>query len=77
MKQTRNQSNNRLYNLTLTEEKMKIYQEHQTFTQNCREITYWLLSDFTDEKLQTHLRVQQRLNQAYDGDVKRSWERLT
>lgn len=77
VEQIRNQSNNRLYNLTLTEEGMKIYQDHQAFTQNCREITYQLLGDFTEEELRIHLRVQRQLNKAYDGDVKRSRERFT
>lgn len=74
VEQTRNENNNRLYNLTLTEEGRKIYQDHQAFTQNCREATYRLLEEFTEEELKTHLRVQRRLNQAYDGDVKRSRE---
>ncbi len=77
VEQTRNENNNRLYNLTLTEEGRKIYQDHQAFTQNCREATYRLLEEFTEEELKTHLRVQRRLNQAYDGDVKRSRERFT
>lgn len=76
VEQTRNRDNNRLYNLTLTEDGMKIYEGHQAFTQNCREITYELLGEFTEEELAAHLRVQKKLNEAYVGDVKRSREKF-
>ena len=71
---SQNQENNRLYNLNLTEEGMKVYENHQAFTHNCREITYKLLEEFTEEELAAHLRVQEKLNEAYVGDVKRSRE---
>ena len=77
VEQTRNRENNRVYNLTLTEEGMKIYREHQAFTQNCQDITFRLLEGFSEEELEIHLRVQRKLNEAYHGDVKRSRERFT
>ena len=77
VEQTRNRENNRIYNLTLTQAGMKIYQEHQAFTQNCQDITFQLLEGFTEEELETHLRVQRKINEAYHGDVKRSRERFT
>lgn len=77
VEQTRNRENNRVYNLTLTEEGMQIYQSHQAFTQNCQDITFELLGDFSEEELETYLRVQEKLNEAYHGDVKRSRERFT
>ena len=55
---------------------MQIYQGHQAFTQNCRDITFELLGDFSEEELETYLRVQEKLNEAYHGDVKRSRERF-
>ena len=76
VEQTRNRENNRVYNLTLTETGMQIYQGHQAFTQNCRDITFELLGDFSEEELETYLRVQEKLNEAYHGDVKRSRERF-
>ena len=76
VEQTRNRENNRVYNLTLTETGMQIYQGHQAFTQNWRDITFELLGDFSDEELETYLRVQEKLNEAYHGDVKRSRERF-
>lgn len=77
VEQTRNRENNRVYNLTLTEEGMKIYGGHQAFIENCRDITYQLLEQFSEEELEAHLRVQEKLNEAYHGDVKRSRERFT
>ena len=76
VEQTRNRENNRVYNLTLTETGMQIYQGHQAFTQNCRDITFELLGDFSEEELETYLRLQEKLNEAYHGDVKRSRERF-
>lgn len=77
VEQTRNRENNRIYNLTLTQEGMKIFESHQAFTQSCQDITFELLSGFSEEELATHLKVQKKLNEAYHGDVKRSRERFT
>ena len=38
----------------------------------CQEITFKLLSEFTDEELVIHAKVQQAINEAYRGDVERS-----
>ena len=38
--------------------------------------TFELLKDFTDEELMVHLRVQRKLNEAYQDDVKRSKEQV-
>ena len=75
--QSRNRENNRQYNLTLTESGMQIFQDHIHFTQNCQDIAFGLLSEFTEEQLESHLRIQKRLIEAYQGDVKRSRSRLT
>lgn len=75
VEQTRN-PNNRLYNLTLTESGQKVYEARRAFNQECQSITFALLAGFTDEELEAHLRVQQALNQAYQGDIQRSMETL-
>ena len=38
--------------------------------------TLKLLEEFTDQELEAHLKVQKRLNQAYQADVRRSRERF-
>ena len=76
VEQKRNRDNNRQYNLTLTESGERIYRDHVAFTQNCQDITFQMLAEFTPEELETHLKVQKRINEAYAGDVKRSRERF-
>lgn len=76
VEQKRNRDNNRQYNLYLTEDGKRIYLDHVEFTRDCQEITFQCLSDFTEEELETHLKIQQRINEAYAGDVKRSRERF-
>lgn len=77
VEQTRNKDNNRQYNLTLTEDGMQIYWDHIHFTQNCQDIAFGLLEDFSEEELEAHLKIQRRLIEAYQGDVQRSRSRLT
>lgn len=76
VEQTRNPNNNRLYNLALTERGTQLYEAHLVFSQDCQEKTFELLAGFTEEELMTHLRVQQVLNQAYQGDIQRGREHL-
>lgn len=76
VEQTRNAENNRLYNLTLTERGSKLYEAHLAFSQDCQEKTFELLTGFTEEELATHVRVQQALNKAYSGDVRRCLEQM-
>ena len=77
VEQIRNPDNNRLYNLELTEAGAEVFQAHISFNQECQEKTFELLKDFTGEELSIHLRVQRRLNEAYQDDVKRSREQLS
>ncbi len=72
VEQSRNRDNNRQFNLTLTEEGEKLYRDHMAFNQDCQERTFALLSECTEEELAAHLKVQEKLNEAYRGDVKRS-----
>lgn len=76
VEQIRNPGNNRLYNLELTPEGSEVFQAHIRFNQECQEKTFELLRDFTDEELRIHLRVQDRLNEAYQDDVRRSREQF-
>ena len=75
VEQTRNEENNRLYNLTLTESGMHIYRDHLQFAQSCQDIAFRLLSKFSTQELESHLQVQRRLIEAYRGDVMRSRRR--
>ena len=75
VEQTRNEENNRLYNLTLTESGMHIYRDHLQFAQSCQDIAFRLLSKFSTQELESHLQVQRRLIEPYRGDVMRSRRR--
>lgn len=74
VKQIRNEENNRLYNLLLTEAGEKVYQAHAHFQQECQTRTFHLLDEFSEEELSIHLAVQKRLNSAYREDVRLSRE---
>lgn len=73
--QTRNPQNKRLYNLRLTEMGEQVHRDHIVFNEYCQNITFDMLQEFSEEELATHIRVQERINQAYQGDVVRSRER--
>ncbi len=75
VEQTRNEENNRLYNLTLTESGKHIYRDHLQFAQSCQDIAFRLLSKFSTQEPESHLQVQRRLIEAYRGDVMRSRRR--
>lgn len=72
VEQIRNPGNNRLYNLKLTKTGEEVFQAHVSFNQECQKKTFDWLTEFTDEELLAHLRVQKKLNEAYQDDVKRS-----
>ena len=76
VEQTRNPENNRLYNLALTESGRKVYEARHAFNLECQAINLRLLEGFSEEELEAHLRVQQVLNQAYEGDIRRSREAM-
>lgn len=76
VEQTRNEANNRQFNLKLTDSGSKVYQDHLEFTRSCQAETLRLLEDLTDEELEAHTKVQERLNLAYQGDVRRSREKF-
>lgn len=74
VEQERNLQNKRIYNLRLTPDGEKMYRDHIAFNEACQEVTFGMLSEFTDEELKTCLRVQRRINEAYQEDVQRSKE---
>lgn len=76
IKQTRNENNNRQYNLELTESGQKVYKDHAEFSQDCQKITFDMLNEFSKEDLERHIAVQKVLNEAYRGDIRRSRERI-
>lgn len=69
VEQRRNEENNRIYNLILTESGEQVYQEHVTFNHTCQMATFRLLESFTQEELLHHLLVQRKLNEAYAADL--------
>ena len=76
VEQTRNRDNNRQYNLKLTDFGMQVYEDHQNFCRACQKETFLMLKDFTEEELENHIRVQEKINEAYQGDVRRSREKF-
>lgn len=62
--QTRNETNNRIYHLNLTERGMEVFQSHEHYDQVCHEREVSYLQIFSAEELQTYIRVQEKLNLA-------------
>lgn len=74
VEQLRNTNNNRQYKLRLTESGQALYRDHAAFSADCQKRTFDRLAEFTEEELALYLRVQQRINEAYADDVRRSRE---
>lgn len=72
--QVRNEANNRIFNLHLTESGQRVYQDHTAFNQSCQSSTFRLLETFSTQELEHHLMVQKKLNEAYQEDVQHSKE---
>lgn len=72
--QVRNEENNRIFNLHLTESGQRVYQDHTAFNQSCQSATFRLLETFSPQELEHHLMVQKKLNEAYQSDVQHSRE---
>ena len=69
VRQIRNEENNREYYLELTEFGWKIFGAHDEFETGCLKRTYDYLSEFSDEELNTYLRIQEKMNETFDLDV--------
>lgn len=72
--QERNEQNNRVYNLYLTEEGKVIYQNHKQFEEKCYKRTYELLNECTEEEFRTFIKVQQLINTGFRQDVEEGKE---
>ncbi len=77
VEQLRNAANNRQYKLRLTESGQALYRDHAAFSADCQQRTFDRLAEFTEEELALYLRVQQRINEAYADDVRRSRKYFT
>lgn len=74
VEQQRNEENNRVYNLRLTDEGMEVFRAHSAFDAEGQKRTFRRLEEFTDEELEHHLAVQEELIAAYQEDVRISRE---
>ena len=77
VEQLRNAANNRQYKLRLTESGQALYRDHSAFSADCQQRTFDRLAQFSEEELALYLRVQQRINEAYADDVRRSREHFS
>ncbi len=76
VEQIRNEDNNRILNLRLTESGVQVYHAHTAFNAACQAATFQLLSAFSPEELEHHLAVQRALNKAYSQDVEKSRQQI-
>lgn len=67
--QVRNELNNRVYNLYLTDEGKTIYLNHKKFEERCYRRTYRLLKDCSEEDFKTFIRVHKLINTGFHQDV--------
>ncbi len=76
VEQLRNRVNNRQFQLRLTETGELLYKEHAAFNDDCQQKTFSKLDEFTDAELELYTQVQNRINQAYVDDLRRSRDRF-
>ena len=69
--QVRDEQNNRKYNLLLTDIGKKVYEGHQLFTKECKAYFQSCLEEFTEEKLESFVEIQKRINCSYKHDIKK------
>lgn len=67
--QERNELNNRVYNLYLTDAGKIIYKSHKKFEEKCYKRTYRLLDQCTEEDFRTFIRVYKLINIGFHQDV--------
>lgn len=72
IRQERNEDNNRIYNLYLTEEGQKIYEGHKAFENRSYQRSYHMLDDFSVKEMQTYMKIQSKLNESFRMDVEES-----
>ena len=71
VEQRRNEANNRIFNLRLAPEGERVFHNHNAFDENCQRRTFEKLDSFTEKELEIYLKVQEQLNEAYEGDIQR------
>lgn len=76
IEQTRNEKNNREYNLFLTEEGKKIFQDHEQFESRCYMRTYNELEEFGEEDFRIYMAIQRKMNKSFALDVEESRKQL-
>lgn len=72
VEQLRNRCNNRQLKLRLTDLGQGLYQDHAAFNADCQARTFARLNEFSDDDITTYIRIQERINEAYADDVRRS-----
>lgn len=72
IRQVRNEKNNREYRLFLTEDGIRIYEDHETFEQRCYQRSFQNLSGFSDEEFKIYIAIQEKLNETFTVDVEES-----
>ena len=72
IRQERNEQNNRIYNLYLTDAGKIIYENHRNFEEKCYQRTYDLLNSFSKGDFLTFIRMQQRINEGFKMDIEDS-----
>lgn len=70
--QTRNATNNREYNLYLTDKGLEIYRKHEEFEETCYRRTARMLSQFSLDELEVYVNIQKQMNEAFRMDVEES-----
>lgn len=64
--QTRNEVNNRIYHLYLTEKGQEVFESHEQYERMCHQREMDYLKDFSAEELETYIRIQAKLNLAIE-----------
>lgn len=72
--QIRNKENSREYNLSLTPEGKDIYKKHHEFETRCYERTFKMLDGVSEEEMECYLKIQTKLNQSFQLDIRESKE---
>lgn len=70
--QQRNEKNNRIYHLNLTDAGWEIFEEHEKFEQFCYERTYDKLEKCSLEELKAFCKVMNLVNEAFVLDIRDS-----
>ena len=70
--QKRNKESNREYQLYLTENGVKIFEDHDRFEKRCYQRSYQNLSSFSEDDFKIYIAIQRKLNETFAMDVEES-----